>query len=69
MDVLQHVVQNGGHLDEVTHVAAGQLTTASLHTLGHAHDQVADALQVGDALQACQQLASFSLVDAGNGAG
>ena len=69
MNVLQHVMQDGGHLDEMSDVTGGNLPAAGLHALSHSHHQVAYALQVGNAFQASQQLAGFPFIDAGDGAG
>jgi hypothetical protein len=45
-------------------IAARELSAARLHPLGDAHDQVADAFEIGDAFQAGQQLAGAAFVDA-----
>src|SRR5882762_1247574 len=52
MDVFQHVAHNGRHLDKVPDVTPGQLTAARLHALRDPHDEISDAFEVGDALQA-----------------
>src|ERR1700756_1459406 len=69
MDVIQHIADDGGHLYEVGNVAPGKLAAASLNALGHAHHKVANPLQVGDALEAGEELPGLAFVDAGDGAG
>jgi len=50
MDIFQHVSNDGRHLNQVPNVASRHMATVRLYALRDPHDQVSDALQVGNAL-------------------
>jgi len=69
IDFVEHVVEDDCHLHELARVRTRDRAGSRLDALGDAHDQVANAFQVGDALQTREQLAGPSLADAGDGSG
>ena len=67
MNVFQHVSNDGRHLNQVPYVTSRKVATVCLYALRDSHDQIPNALEVGDALQAGQQPPSRSFVDARDG--
>jgi hypothetical protein len=66
---LEHVVQSDGHFRERFGVGGGKLAGSGLDAMGDAHGEIADPLQIGDALEAGKQLTGAGFADARNGGG
>ena len=69
MDEVEHVAQDYRHFHKLAGVRGRNLCVARLHSHRDAHHEIANALQIGGALQARKQLASPRFVNAGDGSG
>ncbi len=64
VNVFKHVMEDDGHLNKVAEVRGRNRMRFSVQAIRDAHHEVSDPLQVGNALEARQQLASPRFIHA-----